>query len=297
MAGPGLMDLPVEILIKIIQLAIPPMVLPEHLTHHGRLEISNEREATRAIMATCHKLRNILLKTRTLTGRSSSTGQEFTFDVERDALLVKSVNIPALLKSTQVPNLHAVRRLISFRRYPVVWNYLAWRPRKYLIQKEPWAVKPTEYDPFHTAYEDGLQFDTSFPVAQKLGSLREMDVFGPQPEHRRTDPASGSLSQPIHHTGLLWTNPRLKSYEKVCEIPKIGLHGYSKTRRDRRNPRQQEFSQGGQWAGFRIYLETQGVEFRPLTWDEVEPIVHRQKQPETGRKLPRGQDPEFVSRI
>ncbi|KAG5767928.1 hypothetical protein H9Q72_004355 [Fusarium xylarioides] len=312
MAGPGLMDLPVEILIKIIQLAIPPMVLPEHLTHHGRLEISNEREATRAIMATCHKLRNILLKTRPLTGRSSSTGQEFTFDVERDALLVRSVNIPALLKCTQVPYLHAVRRLISFRRYPVGWNYLAWRPRKYLIQKEPWAVKPTEYDPFHTAYEDGLQFKTSFPVAQKPGSLREMDVviqtapgfhidsfqqFGPQPEHRRTDPASGSLSQSIHHTGLRWTNPRLKSYEKVCEIPMIGLHGYSKAHRDRRNPRQQEFSQGGQWAGFRIYLETQEVEFRPLTWDEVESIVHRQKQPETGRKLPRGQDPEFVSRI
>ncbi|KAG7414351.1 hypothetical protein Forpe1208_v007027 [Fusarium oxysporum f. sp. rapae] len=77
----------------------------------------------------------------------------------------------------------------------------------------------------------------------------------------------------------------------------IGLHGYSKTGRDRRNPRSQEYAQGGQWAGFRFHLETQEVEFRPLTWDEVDPIVHRRIQPQQGRNLPDNQDPEFVARV
>ncbi|KAF4500396.1 heterokaryon incompatibility het-6 [Fusarium agapanthi] len=311
MAGPGFMDLPAEIQIQIIQLAIPPMVLPGHLTTGGRIVSTNEHETIRAIMATCHKFRNLLFKTRPLTGRSSTTGQAFTFDPERDILLVKGMNIPAFLKSAQVPRLHAVRRLITCRQFPIGWDSTPFTQISLLLRREPWAINPTEHDRIYTSYEERLPFQTTFPVAHKLGSLQEMDVViqtapgwhistlqrpGPQPEHRRTVPVLGDLKLPVHHTGLRWTNPRLDDDDSF-EVPMIGLHGYSKTRRDRRNSRSQEYSQGGQWAGFRIYLETEEVEFRPLTWDEVEPIVHRQKQPETGRKLPDHQDPEFVSRV
>ncbi|KAF5595331.1 hypothetical protein FPCIR_4491 [Fusarium pseudocircinatum] len=311
MAGPGLMDLPVEILIKIIQLAIPPMVLPEELHLVGWMSNPNERAATGAIMGVCHKFRNLLLKTRPLTGHAVA-GQKFTFDVERDTLLVHSMNIPDFLKTPRLPNLHAVRRLVTLLDYPIGWGSYDYLQRTLLGLRQPWAINVMAHDALDTAYEENLPFETSFTVAQELGSLWEIGIviqnapgwyidsfqqFGPQPEHRRTDPASGSLPQPIHHTGLRWTNPRLEHYKDRYEIPMIGLHGYSNTRRDRRNPRQQEYSQGGQWAGFRIYLETQEVEFRPLTWDEVEPLVHQQKQPENGRKLREGQDPEFVSRI
>ncbi|KAF5592957.1 K P-type ATPase (mediates high-affinity potassium or sodium uptake) [Fusarium subglutinans] len=311
MAGPGFMDLPPEIQIKIIQLAIPPMILPEHLTTSGRMVSTNEHETIRAIMATCHEFRNILLKTRALTGRSSTTGQRFTFDVERDALLVRGANIPALLEDDDVPNLHAVRRLISLRQCSIGWDLFPLMQRTLLLRRMPWAINATDEDRIYTSFEEGLPFRTSFPVAQKLCSLREMDLvikhapgwhisslqqFGPQPEHRRIEPVLGDLKHPVHHSGLRWTNPRLEGFHSI-EIPMIGLHGYSMTRRDRRNRRSQEYSQGGQWAGFRVYLETEEVEFRPLTWDEVEPIVHRQKQPETGRKLPDHQDPEFVSRV
>ncbi|KAF5618359.1 hypothetical protein F52700_12308 [Fusarium sp. NRRL 52700] len=311
MTGPGLMDLPTEIQIKIIQLAIPPMILPEHVTVSGLIMTSNEHDAIRAIMATCHKFRSLLRKTRPLTGRSYRNDQKFTFDVERDALLVRCMNIPALLKSADVPNLHTVRRLISLRQCPLAWDFFPYMQRELLFRKMPWAISPTQDDRIYTAFEEGLPFQTSFPVAQKLGSLREIDLviqtapgwhisslqqFGPQPEPRRTDPELGDLKYPVHHTGLRWINTRLDDYECV-EVPMIGLHGYSKTNRDRRSRRNLEYSQGGQWAGFRIYLETEEVEFRPLTWDEVEPIVHRQKQPENGRKLPGLQDPEFVSRV
>ncbi|KLP04740.1 Uncharacterized protein Y057_11878 [Fusarium fujikuroi] len=227
MAGPEFMDLPAEIQTKIVQLAIPPMVLAEYLFMDGKIGINNERDATSAIMATCHKFRNLLLKARPLTGRNS-TGQVFTFDSERDALLVMGMNIPDSLKTPQVPNIHA--------------------------------------------------------------------QYGTQPEHRRADLVLGDLNHPVHHTGLRWTNPRLDDYDDIEEIPIIGLHGYSKTRRDWRSQRSQEFSQGGQWAGFRVYLESEEVEFRPLTWDEVEPIIHREQQLQNGRQLLGNQDLELVSR-
>ncbi|SCO03053.1 uncharacterized protein FFMR_07364 [Fusarium fujikuroi] len=266
MAGPEFMDLPAEIQTKIVQLAIPPMVLAEYLFMDGKIGINNERDATSAIMATCHKFRNLLLKARPLTGRNS-TGQVFTFDSERDALLVMGMNIPDSLKTPQVPNIHAVRRLVALHPFPIGWASYTYMQRTILRSRQPWAINVTDHHPRDTAYEENLPFETSFPIAQELGSLR-----------------------------LRWTNPRLDDYDDIEEIPIIGLHGYSKTRRDWRSQRSQEFSQGGQWAGFRVYLESEEVEFRPLTWDEVEPIIHREQQLQNGRQLLGNQDLELVSR-
>ncbi|CVL02119.1 uncharacterized protein FMAN_08228 [Fusarium mangiferae] len=311
MAGPKFMDLPAEIQIKIIQLAIPPMILPEYLFADGKIGISNERDATRAIMATCHTFRNLLLKARPLTGHNSA-GQEFTFDCERDALLVMGTNLPGFLKTPRIPNLHAVRRLVTLHPFPIGWASYTPMQRRLLRSWQPWAINVMGHHPRYTAYEENLPFETSFPIAQELGSLHEMDVVvktapgwhissfqqhGPQPEHRRADPVSGDLNHPVHHTGIRWIHPRLDDYVNIDEVPMIGLHGYSKTRRDWRNQRIQEFSQGGQWAGFRVYLESEEVEFRPLTWDEVQPMIHRRQQPQNGRQLLENQDPEFVSRV
>ncbi|EWG50017.1 hypothetical protein FVEG_09355 [Fusarium verticillioides 7600] len=45
--------------------------------------------------------------------------------------------------------------------------------------------------------------------------------------------------------------------------PYIGLYGYSRG----------NVSLGGQWAGFRLWVTEQKVEFSPLSWWEVEPLV------------------------
>lgn len=313
------MDLLVEIQIKIIQLAIPPMVLPEHITTTGRV-VSNEHVATRGIMGTCHMFRRLLLKARPLVGHTPSAGQVFTFGPERDTLLVKGMNIPAFLTTSQIPNLQAVRRLMTFSRFPtlpVEQDYtgaVAEYHGAYLLRARlPWALNGSAYGGLMPTSPWGhIPFETSLAVARDMQSLQEMVVVvqnaaewhipsfqqhGPQPEHRPTDPVFGNACHPVHHTGIRWTNPRLDNFYPSYEAPMIGLHGYSKTGRDRRNPRHREYAQGGQWAGFRFHLETQEVEFRPLTWDEVEPTVHRQKQPEQGRKLPEDQDPEFVARV
>ncbi|VTT62728.1 unnamed protein product [Fusarium fujikuroi] len=284
MAGPEFMDLPAEIQTKIVQLAIPPMVLAEYLFMDGKIGINNERDATSAIMATCHKFRNLLLKARPLTGRNS-TGQVFTFDSERDALLVMGMNIPDSLKTPQVPNIHAVRRLVALHPFPIGWASYTYMQRTILRSRQPWAI--------NDLFVRWMDVVIKTAPGWYISSFQQ---YGTQPEHRRADLVLGDLNHPVHHTGLRWTNPRLDDYDDIEEIPIIGLHGYSKTRRDWRSQRSQEFSQGGQWAGFRVYLESEEVEFRPLTWDEVEPIIHREQQLQNGRQLLGNQDLELVSR-
>ncbi|KAH7244484.1 uncharacterized protein BKA55DRAFT_704401 [Fusarium redolens] len=309
----GFLDLPVEIQIKIIQMAIPPMVLPEHITTTGSV-VSNERAATNGIMATCHKFRSLLLKARPLVGQNPYTGQLFTFDPERDTLLVKGMNLPAFLSCTQKPNHHTIRRLMTFSKFPVLPPEQDYSGRVsehhggWLLRTVPtWATNDSDYGSIYNWYWRIIPFETSLPVARDVGSLQEMIVvvqnapgwhipsfqqYGPEPEPQRTDPVLGNLNHPVHHVGIRWTHP--ETDHSSYRVPMIGLHGYSKTSRRRRN---QEYAMGGQWAGFRYDINTQEVEFRPLTWDEVEHIVHRQQQPQHGRRLPDDQDPEFVARI
>ncbi|KAF5634709.1 hypothetical protein F52700_5902 [Fusarium sp. NRRL 52700] len=70
--------------------------------------------------------------------------------------------------------------------------------------------------------------------------------------------------------------------------PFIGLYGYSRGTR----------SLGGKWAGFRYHTKTQRIQFSPLAWHEVEPIVHRLGyDPSPGRPLANEADPQFVARV
>ncbi|EWG50007.1 hypothetical protein FVEG_09345 [Fusarium verticillioides 7600] len=62
--------------------------------------------------------------------------------------------------------------------------------------------------------------------------------------------------------------------------PMIGLHGYSRGSR----------SQGGKWAGFRYWTETKKIEFRPLSWPEVEDAME-------DRQRDRRWHHEFVARL
>ncbi|KAG9502222.1 hypothetical protein J7337_005047 [Fusarium musae] len=98
-----------------------------------------------------------------------------------------------------------------------------------------------------------------------------------------------------HHAALISqpedlhpsVNPH-ETYIHDSDLPFIGLYGYSRGTR----------SLGGKWAGFRYHARTHKVQFSPLAWYEVEPIVHRLGyDPEPGRRLPGGADPQFVARV
>ncbi|KAF5672671.1 hypothetical protein FCIRC_8375 [Fusarium circinatum] len=78
------------------------------------------------------------------------------------------------------------------------------------------------------------------------------------------------------------------TYIHPLDRPLIGLYGYSRGTR----------SLGGKWAGFRYHTKTHKVQFSPLAWHEVEPIVHRLGyDPAYGRPLANGADPQFVARV
>lgn len=71
------------------------------------------------------------------------------------------------------------------------------------------------------------------------------------------------------------------------DLPFIGLHGYSRGTR----------SLGGKWAGFRYHTETKKVQFSPLAWHEVEPIIDQLGDaPSAGQSLPNGH-PQFIARV
>ncbi|KAF4997546.1 hypothetical protein FGRMN_3751 [Fusarium graminum] len=70
--------------------------------------------------------------------------------------------------------------------------------------------------------------------------------------------------------------------------PRTGFYGFSRG----------TISQGGYWAGFRYYTDTEEVYFTPLSWPEVEHIVHRLSAPQGPvRVLSDNQDPQLVARL
>ncbi|KAF5988503.1 K, P-type ATPase (mediates high-affinity potassium or sodium uptake) [Fusarium bulbicola] len=64
--------------------------------------------------------------------------------------------------------------------------------------------------------------------------------------------------------------------------PRIGFHGYSGG----------NISQGGKWPGFRYWTETKKVEFRTLTWPEVQPCAEDCPTKSSDRK-----HPDFIARL
>ncbi|SCV30469.1 uncharacterized protein FFB14_03064 [Fusarium fujikuroi] len=66
------------------------------------------------------------------------------------------------------------------------------------------------------------------------------------------------------------------------DVPRIGFHGYSRG----------DMSQGGKWAGFRYWTETNKIEFRPLSWPEVQPCIEDYQ----GTSM-NNSHPDFITRL
>ncbi|RYC97151.1 hypothetical protein BFJ63_vAg312 [Fusarium oxysporum f. sp. narcissi] len=66
------------------------------------------------------------------------------------------------------------------------------------------------------------------------------------------------------------------------DVPRIGFHGYSRG----------NMSQGGKWPGFRYWTETKKIEFRPLSWAEVQPCMKDYHRISFRRSYP-----DFIARL
>ncbi|KAF9778520.1 hypothetical protein IL306_003972 [Fusarium sp. DS 682] len=337
MSGFPFLRLPVEIQMKIIQMLIPPMVLPEHITTNG-IVVRNVRAATRNLMLVCKQMKGVVLSNRKLIGKDVRTGQVFSFDPTVDTLLVKKGIYPDFFfKAINHKEKHlSIRRVMSFSQYPMLPSRLD--PTGNISEE----VDETDWNlPTSDATEmwRNLPFKTVIPFLRGLEHMEEMIVviqncprdwhidsfqqYGPDPERPRkrwrrihevdwdevkfpldpdNNPLFEKLNNPVHDTGIEWKlprsgdhisawNDRFWSYHRT---PMIGPHGYSKTSKDQPN---KDYALGGKWAGFRYSPDNHEVEFRPLMFDEVEHIVHRQYQPEQGRKIPDNQDPQFIARV
>ncbi|KAF4341587.1 hypothetical protein FBEOM_4489 [Fusarium beomiforme] len=339
MPAVGFLILPVEIQMKIIQMLIPPMILPEHITDHG-IVVQNIRAATANLIMVCKQFRSVLFAIRPLVGEDAETGQQFTFDPTVDTLLVKKGVYPLFTgNSIYDTDKHlAIRRVLSFSDYPML----------------PMHIDPTgemsedgeEWDLSSSGTNDRwkkLRFEMEIPLLHHLPYMEEMIVVvqnathdwhigsfqqeGPDPKGPRLrgwgrypdvdcrdlrrlhgrpinpyDSAFYKKCTTMRHTGIQWAFPlsgdlisaRWDRFLPYYIPPMIRFHGYSKTEKDQPD---KEYALGGKWAGFRYWIDKKEVEFRPLMWEEVEHIVHRQHQPERGRKLPEDQDPQLIARV
>ncbi|KAF5634689.1 hypothetical protein F52700_5882 [Fusarium sp. NRRL 52700] len=164
----------------------------------------------------------------------------------------------------------------------------------------PSDAPPSTY--YEMPFESDLPIFSRLPKAKKLALIVEnvgkewhidgFQMFGPDIVGPRFQGNDWGMRRAGHHsiegqnyfwnrgiradTRIPWTFPNgwdyLSNSEDVSQYspndarfcpPNIGFYGYSRG----------NVSLGGQWAGFRLWVDENKVEFSPLSWWEVEPLI------------------------
>ncbi|KAI6767619.1 hypothetical protein HG530_005628 [Fusarium avenaceum] len=312
--------LPHELKLDIIEEVIPQYTLPQEI-----LAIDGfERTTVKPLLLSCRLIRDIVKDKRRLVAVHQNSRVMFTFDLNRDTLLVYDMQLPKFQingESAKLP----VRKILTKSPTPVI----------------PTGINPTEDQLEHFSEEpwQGLPFDTSLPILDKLPCVEEfivvcrilpinwhiedLQVFGPDIIGQRTDEENWGLSRAYNYpneyqaadyfqekgiipdTGIFWHHPFGESQPvdmisadedlainipgQHC-VPYIGFKGYSKGSR----------SLGGKWAGFLYDRKTGNVKFRPLEWYEVTGIKEARKGDSylwLDVKAKEEDDPEWVGQL
>ncbi|KAF4995406.1 hypothetical protein FGRMN_5190 [Fusarium graminum] len=129
-------------------------------------------------------------------------------------------------------------------------------------------------------------------------SIEDFQMYGPQIIAEQSNPPSGEAEERalgyyhnhgiLADTGIRWNNLD-QSIDDLDRLytPMIGFYGYSLGYRSR----------GGHWAGFRYRLETEEVEFSPLSWFEVQPYVESHKLSFFRSNVGNTYPPKFIAKL
>ncbi|KAG5745077.1 hypothetical protein H9Q70_012221 [Fusarium xylarioides] len=295
--------LPIELKIKIIRFAIPSVTVyaatslpPEYEVgsfkrRYGK-ELSRVRASCPEIKAICDRIRYLVVFYR---------GKEvYRLDPLRDTFLVyEPVQLLDFIKRRHEPRLE-----------PCLQKGL---PIRYMLCQIVWPGNSRGDPAGESLGENGeqtyaqLPFDSSLPIWPRTPMLKEFTLilamcdrnwhiesfqqYGPRfTGWRPSDNLSGvggnytiaegydrfesaDSQRPQSDTGIRWKfSTTISSLNYPGDpaggafwpdVPMIGFHGYSRG----------DMSQGGKWAGFRYWTETNKLEFRPLSWPEVQPCI------------------------
>ncbi|KAF4957347.1 hypothetical protein FSARC_11346 [Fusarium sarcochroum] len=319
--------LPMEIKIKIIRNLLPETIVPESRAGDAVI-ITGELAAADSLKRSCPEIREIIEHIRPLKAVDQKGVFMFSFDPDRDTLVVWDMNLPRMIGNFNwIPSDGPVSGLddgaLPIRRLLTCSTYIM----------PPEVTGPAEeiLDPMYWLFGNmdelwqDAPFSTSFPVFSRFPRIQEFvlsiqiaptkhwhidvsqmsepEIAAPRQINDTQGTAMESHQKPSLAENLLirgipddtgpdeeWNlfgNPSAPS-SGLGSGPQIDAHGYSGG----------AMSEGGKWAGFRYYVETEEVEFSPLAWSEVRQFVRRLHAPNgSAMVLPVIQDPQLISRV
>ncbi|KAF4452317.1 hypothetical protein F53441_4835 [Fusarium austroafricanum] len=329
-------DLPKELQIKTVRELMPPMVVPEDIASDNCFDVTQERVTVNNLVLASRGFQYMIGIIRRLTGVSLRSGLTFTLDPLVDTMLVRNMKLPRFRIGLLLYPL-PVRKLLTISEYPMLPDFLD--PAGWLSDlADEWMwnlpgvdpVAPWKGLPFLTTLpnlahlpkiEEMVVSIQKCPFAWHIEGFQQ---YGPPVLGNRTSnlnywgltrdypfPHGGNFFEGLGipaDTGIPWRFPldadgneedrisdpvdlRFNTTRNYCNYckPNIGFLGYNRG----------NTSLGGKWAGFRYHLQTQEVEFRPLTWDEVKGYVHRMHTPPgvALATLPGNHHPQFIARV
>ncbi|SCV30502.1 uncharacterized protein FFB14_03080 [Fusarium fujikuroi] len=294
-------DLPTEMRKKIVLHALPCVTVPFRYLHSNiaRVHDHHEEQAFKALQESTSEIASLSNQIRCLEAirdngtliMSSIGGVPFRMDPIHDTFQAVDMRLPAVRPSESwnpenVPGQHRhalpVENVLGVSR-------TVWLPRGQAPPEDDHSdssshvsdeAGPSDAPPPATYYD--MPLEKNLPIFSRLPKVKNLaliienagrewsiegfQMFGP-------DVIAGEYKQTHGHNGTFQNGwDYLSSPEDASEypptdsrfsLPNIGFYGYSRG----------NVSIGGHWAGFRLWLAEKKVEFSPLSWWEVEPLI------------------------
>ncbi|KAF4955612.1 hypothetical protein FGADI_4447 [Fusarium gaditjirri] len=290
MASFNFKDLPTEIRQNVILNALPSVTVPHryYLSNISHIYEVFDEQTLKNIVDThpdVASLSNCIRSVKAIAQdgtpvMSSVFGVELRLDPKNDTFKAMEMRLPAVRPSES----WNPQQVVGYHKYALPFEnivnvaYRTWLARGRAPPSNgnttaagpstgP-VAPPTPPNYYNIPFHKDLPIFARLPKAKNLSLIveyadREWHIDGFQIRRIPADtgiawdmPARDMLSNPEDLEGIPASNLR-------HSIPNIGLHGYSRG----------ALSLGGNWAGFRFYPGSPKIEFSPLSWEEVEPLI------------------------
>ncbi|KAF5536078.1 K P-type ATPase (mediates high-affinity potassium or sodium uptake) [Fusarium mexicanum] len=258
--------LPAELKIKIITFAIPS-ILARFVMRDSQLLLASDpvrqdETELRRIRASCPEIKTICDRIRYFVV-SSWGGKVSRLDPVRDTF---GMCEPFPSKITQIPCEQGPESSeqadLPIRRM-LYWTGMLVHPHL----QQSYAELPFNSLPLWTRTPMLKAFTMVLGTCDRIWHIESFQQYGPK---TRND----TLEEEEFLSTWGASRPDLPL--------RIGFHGYSGD----------NISQGGKWPGFRYWTETKKIEFRTLTWPEVQPCAEDCPAKSSDRK-----HPDFIARL
>ncbi|KAF5614156.1 K P-type ATPase (mediates high-affinity potassium or sodium uptake) [Fusarium subglutinans] len=266
--------LPIELKTEIIRFAIPSSILARFVKGYDKMQLADglknqdENELSR-IRASCPIIKSICDRIRYLV--VCSDGNEvYRLDPVRDTFRIYESHPhdifltlwkegPEYSQDVGLP----IRRMLYWIKRPVFPSF----QQSYAEMPFNSSLPTWLHTPMLKAFT--LVLDT----CDQSWHIESFQQYGPKTRNDTLEEEDdGFINADDPARGASWLDVP----------PQIGFHGYSRGNN----------SKGGKWPGFRYWTETKKIEFRTLSWPEVQPCVE-----DCQKESIDGYHPDLIARL